>query len=221
MIIGHLLDGARGFDANQRITRVQAKDAVAKGFQFVMRYVRRGQANDHDLIAGELAACLYAGLGVGVVQHVAPEGWIPGQNLGAAYGAVAAEECRAIGIPRGLGVSVWCDLEGVKRGVPAADVIAFCNAWHQRVTEAGYHPGLYVGDSCGLTAVQLYRNLRFDAYWSAYNLNRDQIPAVRGVQMRQKVATLEDLVVGLTNQTMDVDVIHADALGGTPTLLLP
>lgn len=221
MKIGALPDGARGFDANQRITPLQARDAVNKGYSFAMRYVRRGQSNDHDLTVGEIAGCLQAHLGVGVVQHVAPEGWIPFANLGAAYGAVAAEEARALGIPRGVDVNVWCDLEGVKHGVPAADVIAFCNAWHQRVGEAGYHPGLYVGDSCGLTATQLYRNLRFDRFWRAYNLNADQVPAVRGVCMRQKVAMLEDLVVGLTNQTMDVDIVLADRLGGTPTFMLP
>ena len=221
MIIGQLPDGSRGFDANQRISKRQAKDAVAKGYDFVMRYVRRAPRNDHDLIPAELSRCLHAGLGVGIVQHVAPEGWVPSLELGAAFGAVAAEECRGMGVPRGLGVTIWCDLEGVKRGVAAEEVVAYCNEWHRHVTDAGYHAGLYVGDSCGLTATQLYRRLRFDAYWSAYNLNRDEYPAVRGVQMRQKVATLEDLVVGLTNETMDVDVIHADALGGTPTLLLP
>lgn len=219
MTIGSLPNGSRGFDANQRITPAQAKDAVAKNYRFAVRYVRRGTANNHDLIAGEVATCLQAGLAIGVVQHVARDGWIPGAALGASYGAIAAEEARAIGIPRG--VTVWCDLEGVRNGVPAADVIAFCNNWHQKVTEAGYHPGLYVGYGAGLTAQQLYRNLRFNAYWGAYNLNRDQVPAVRGVQMRQLVATLEDLIVGLTNQTMDVDVVEADALGGSPAFLLP
>lgn len=219
MKIGKLPDASRGFDANQRITPAQARDAVHKGYTFAVRYVRRAVRNDHDLIAGEIATLITAGLSVSVVQHVAPEGWIPFANLGAAYGAIAAEECRAVGLPRG--VTVWCDLEGVKHNTAASEVVAFCNAWHQRVSDAGYHPGLYVGDSCGLTAQQLYRDLRFDAYWSAYNLNRDQHPAVRDVQMRQIVATLEDLIVGLTNQTMDVDVIHADALGGSPILLLP
>jgi hypothetical protein len=86
---------------------------------------------------------------------------------------------------------------------------------------AGFRPGLYVGYGARLTADQLYWKLRFDSYWSAYNLNADHVPAVRGVQMRQHAASLEDLIIGFTNQTMDVDTIHADALGGTPTLLLP
>lgn len=219
MKIGHLPNGSRGFDANQRITPAQARDAVHKGYAFAVRYVRRGKQNDHDLIAGEMATLLTAGLAVSVVQHVALEGWTPGAGLGASYGAIAADEARLTGVPRG--VTIWCDLEGVKRGVPASETIAFCNNWHQKVSEAGYHPGLYVGDSSGLTATQLYRNLRFNAYWSAYNLNRDEQPAVRGVCMRQKVATLEDLIVGLTNQTMDVDVIATDRLGGSPMLLLP
>jgi hypothetical protein len=39
--------------------------------------------------------------------------------------------------------------------------------------------------------------------------------------MRQKVAKPADLVPGFTNQNMDADVISADALGGTPTLVVP
>jgi hypothetical protein len=219
MRLGHLPDGSRGFDANQRITPAQARDAVHKGYKFAVRYVRRAKQNDHDLIAGEMATLLTAGLAVSVVQHVALEGWIPAGALGASYGAIAGNEAMTTGVPRG--VTIWCDLEGVRHGVPASETISFCNAWHAKVTEAGYHPGLYVGDSCGLTATQLYKNLRFNCYWSAYNLNRDEHPAVRGVCMRQKVATLEDLIDGLTNETMDVDVLIADRLGGSPVLLLP
>lgn len=219
MRLASLPDNARGFDANQRITQAQAHDAVSKGYTFAVRYVRRAAQNNHDLIAGELATLMQAGLGVMVVQHVAMEGWIPAPALGTAYGAIAAAEASAVGVPRGT--TLWCDLEGVRHGTPASEVIQFCNNWWGKASEAGYRPGLYVGDSCGLTAVQLYRNLRFDGYWGAYNLNHDQIPAVRGVQMRQKVATLEDLIDGLTNDTMDVNFIHADDLGGTPTLVLP
>lgn len=219
MRIGSLQNGARGFDANQRITSAQARAFVEHGYSFAVRYVRRSTPHAYDITAGELAGLLGNGLGVMLVQHVALPGWIPSGALGSSYGITAAAEATRAGLPHG--VHLWCDLEGVRDGVPALDVIDYCNNWHRWVSDAGFRPGLYVGDSCGLSAVNLYRRLRFDSYWSAYNLNRDRHPIVRGVQMRQFAATLEDLVPGFTNQTMDVDVIHADALGGTPTLLLP
>jgi hypothetical protein len=219
MNIGTLPDGSKGFDANQRVTPEQARDAVAKGYTFAARYVRRSAANNHDLIAGEMATLLTAGLGLAVVQHVALEGWIPAASLGASYGSIAANEATHAGVPRG--VTVFCDLEGVRSGTPATDVIRFCNTWHEKVTEAGYHAGLYVGDSCGLSGVQLYRDLKFDCYWKAYNGNRDQTPIVRGYSMYQHAATLADLIVGLTNQTMDVNIVQADKLGGSPIFLRP
>ncbi|HEV7389093.1 MAG TPA: hypothetical protein VGN73_10815, partial [Gemmatimonadaceae bacterium] len=94
----------------------------------------------------------------------------------------------------------------------------YCNRWHSAVTGAGYVAGLYVGYHAGLSATQLYRALRFTHYWSAYNLNADQFPAVRGVQMRQAVAGRGDRVPGVTVD-FQVDTIRADKLGGQPTLL--
>lgn len=217
MHLGSLPDNSRGFDANGRITRAVAERFRDAGFTFAVRYVRRATGHAYDLTAGEMADLLAAGLGVMVVQHVAAPGWVPSAALGRAYGAIAAEEARRIGVP--IGVTVWCDLEGVARGVPAEEVIGFCNAWHAAVTAALYEPGLYVGDACGLSADQLYRRLRFERYWSAYNLNRDQVPAIRGVQMRQSVAS-EAERVGVPFE-FDVNTIRADRLGGTPVLLLP
>lgn len=219
MKIGSLPDGTRGFDANARITPAAASAFFARGYRFAVRYVRRAVDGGHDLNAGELATLLGAGLGVMVVQHVALPGWRPSGSLGAAYGGTAAAEAARDGVPRG--VHVWCDLEGVARGTPAADVIDFCNRWHERVNAAGYRAGLYVGDSAGLSGDLLYRKLKFTSYWSAYNLNADAYPTVRGVQMRQHAATPADLIPGYTTETLDVDVIHADALGGTPSILLP
>jgi hypothetical protein len=220
MNIGPLPDSARGFDANQVITREHARAAFQAGYQFAVRYVRRRPFNPQDLTAGEVVTLLDAGLGLMIVQHVAAENrWIPAATLGTAYGATAASECQKVGIP--AGVTVWCDLEGVAPGTTAPAVIAYCNNWHAEVAAADYQPGLYVGWHCGLSAVQLYRNLRFSRYWSGYNLDADKMPAVRGVCMRQFTAKESDLINGFTTQTMDVDVIHADAAGGTPSLLLP
>lgn len=217
MRTGTLADGARGFDANQPITAAAAAAFVAHGYQFAVRYVKRRQQHDYDLSHAERDVILGAGLGLMIVQHVAPDGWVPTPDDGAGYGAIAASECQALGLPGGF--SVWCDLEGVHAETPSHDVITFCNNWFEAVNAAGYRPSLYVGWHAGLTPDELYHKLSFDAYWSAYNLDAGEFPAVRGVQMRQSAAKAADLIPGFTNQTLDVDVIHADALGGTPTLL--
>ena len=219
MTIGTLPNGSRGLDANRALSASDAAAFAAKGFTFVVRYVRRSQAHSYDLTATETAAILGAGLGLMVVQHVAPEGWTPCGDDGALYGNTAAREALAAGYRSGT--TLWCDLEGVAASTPPGDVIDFCNEWYEAAKAMGFVPGLYVGDCCGLTAGLLYHALKFSLFWSAYNLNHDQYPAVRGVAMKQAAAAREDFLSGFTNQNMDVDVISADALGGTPALVLP
>lgn len=219
MKIGTLLNGARGWDANQTIHADDATHAASMGYQFVVRYVRRKAAHDYDLTAQERDSILAAGLGLMAVQHVAPEGWVPTEAMGADYGGIAAIECQKIDLL--AGVTVWCDLEGVQPGTPHDDVIRYCNAWHDAVAAAAFAPGQYVGWHCGLTPDELYHALHVPRYWLAYNLNAGEAPSVRGGQMRQSVAKSSDLLPGFTNQTMDTNTIHADALGGTPSLLLP
>ena len=218
-MIGTLPAGARGVDANRPITDTNALQFRARGFEFAVRYVRRAQAHPYDLSAQETASILAAGLGLMTVQHVAPPGWTPNEDDGALYGNTAARESVTAGLR--LGSTVWCDLEGVQRGTPSGDVIAFCNAWHDAVAALGFLPGLYVGDSCILSPHELYSLLRFESYWSAYNLNSDAMPAVRGVSMKQHVAQRADFIVGFDSQNMDVDVICGDALGSFPVLTLP
>jgi hypothetical protein len=91
-------------------------------------------------------------------------------------------------------------------------VIAFLNNWHDQVGTAGYTPGLYVGYDAGLSASDLYRRLKFEHYWSAYNLKHDQYPATRGVQMKQ---ALQERLAGIL---FDPDTIQKDALGGLPLM---
>ncbi len=218
MRAGTLPDGSRGFDANQTLHAHDAAAAVNLGYAFVVRYVRRKTPHAFDLTTAERDAILGAGLGLMVVQHVASEGWTPTQSLGAEYGATAAAECVGLLVP---GVTVWCDIEGVAPGVSPHDVITYCNAWYDAVEAAGLNPGLYVGWHAGLTPDELYYKLSFTAYWSAYNLDADRFPSVRGVQMRQSAAKEPDLIPGFSAQAMDVDAINADEIGDTPTLLLP
>jgi hypothetical protein len=60
--------------------------------------------------------------------------------------------------------------------------------------------------------------LRFTHYWGAYNLNSDEAPIVRGVQMKQSQRRSQDEVPNL-QVDFQVDGISADRLGGRPTLL--
>ena len=57
-----------------------------------VRYVRRKDQHAYDLTHAEAAGLLDAGIGLMIVQHVAPEGWTPTIKDGASYGSTAAAE---------------------------------------------------------------------------------------------------------------------------------
>jgi hypothetical protein len=210
-------DGVRGFDTAETVTASAASALHNQGYRFCVRYVRRDKPHASALSPAEATTLLNAGLGLMAVQYVESESaWIPSANKGSLNGGIAASEAAKLGIPRG--VTIWCDLEGVKVGTLAHVVIDYCNHWHAAVSSAGYVPGLYVGYHSGLTPLQLYRSLRFTHYWGAYNLNADQYPAVRGLQMQQTQRNPEDPSTGL-GLDFQVDRVSADALGGRPTLL--
>jgi hypothetical protein len=212
--------GTRGFDCNRALSPDTSRRFYEAGYGFAVRYVRRAAVAPIDLTAKEVYAILYSGLGLMVVQHVALPGWIPTSGLGSHYGQVAVAGVRSAVVPPG--VTVWCDLEGVASHNSHQDTIEYCNAWYSAVKEAGYIPGLYVGDSCGLTPSELYYRLKFEHFWAAYNLNKDQYPLVRGVQMQQVVARLQDIPEGLgwKPSEIDVDVVNLDAHGSTPTMVV-
>lgn len=210
-------DGIRGFDCNTALTADTARKFVAHGYRFAVRYIRRSQLHPYDLSAGEAIAILDAGLALMAVQHVeSAESWVPGEEKGAIYGATAVGDAQRIGLPPGS--MLWCDLEGVKVGTPTTDTIEYCNAWFHAVADAGYLPGLYIGWHAGLNGEQLYRDLAFEHYWAAYNLNADQMPIQRGVQMRQHAAKSGDRPSGITFE-IDTDTVQADALGGRALVL--
>src|SRR5689334_15618159 len=211
-------DGLKGLDVNRPIAASEAAALVGHGYQFAVRYVRRKDKHSYDLSVKEANAILASGLGLMVVQHVAPEGWKPTANLGSTYGNTAAAEATRIGVP--AGVTVWCDLEGVSSTASAKAVIDFCNRWHSKVAAAGFVPGLYVGFGAGLDADQLYWSLRYTHYWGAYNVGPIDGPTKRGFQMKQRVANAADRITGF-DADFQVDDVHADALGGLPTMLMP
>lgn len=180
--------GIKGFDCNTFVSTDSGRALHALGHRFALRYVRRLQPRSNDLSTAEIENLFKAGLALMPVQHVESESsWLPSDEKGRMFGDNAASSCLALGIPKG--VTVWLDLEGVATGTPAEAIVRYCNLWFQRVAAVGYQPGLYVGWHCGLSPEQLYTRLRFQRYWAAYNLNRDQEPATRGVCMKQREAT--------------------------------
>jgi hypothetical protein len=210
-------NGLKGFDTAQKLSYETARSLRDQGMRFAMRYVSRtSPAHSYDLDRSEREAIHRAGLALGVVQHVERDGppwWTPTEDKGAAYGYMAGEQARLAGVT--TGVTVFLDLEGITPDTDVATVIAYCNTWHKAVQAAGYHPGIYVGYGAILSATGLYRNLRFDRYWGAYNLNRDQEPIKRGICMKQHS---QQTIAGVT---LDPDTVTQDALGGVPIFDAP
>lgn len=205
-----------GFDTNNKITAKDACAFFAKGYRFAFRYLTRTVPNIGDLDRDEIQIICGAGLGVACVQHVESESsWVPGVSKGHSYGAAAARQALAIGYP--VGNTIACDLEGVSIASARQDIIDYCNAWYTEVAVAGYKPCLYAGWHCGLGPVDLYRALHFSSYWGAYNLDSDQVPIKRGLQIKQRSRTVFDKPDG-SNLEFDVNTIHPDSLGGLPSI---
>lgn len=215
MTVVTLHEGAIGFDTNQRLTAKTAKLFYAHGYDFALRYVPRIIQHENDVASEEVGVIRAVGLGLMIVQHVEPGAWEPTVEKGRAYGETAAAHCEEIGYAPGC--SVWLDLEEVAHNTPTESIIGYCNRWYDAVHVCGYEPGIYVGWNCGLTPTELYRRLKFRAYWGAWNLNRDQYPAVRGLQMKQRAPRAPDVPLGI-GVVIDVDVVSGDALGGFPAM---
>ncbi|HET9179982.1 MAG TPA: DUF1906 domain-containing protein [Terriglobia bacterium] len=195
--------GALGFDSNTVISSAVARQFVTKGFTFCVRYVSRGPEPEKDLSPAEAERILNAGLALMPVQHVRKPGWLPSAELGTKDGQYAASNTRDVGFPKG--VNVWCDLEGIAPGTPADIVAAYCNAWFDAVTAAGYVPGIYVGSQCILNEQQLYQ-LKFQHYWRS----QSNVPnsGKRGYQMIQLFPP-----VRINGVDVDIDVTQEDYKG--------
>lgn len=205
--------GTRGFDCNTNVTQADTEAFLKAGYRFAVRYVPRVTARRGDLTASEAITIVTAGLGLMAVQHVELPGWHPSKDKGARYGEKAADHCRTCGLlPTTM---CWLDLEEVSAESSATSIVEYCNAWHDAVLTGGFTPGIYVGYGAGLTAAELYHNLKFRRYWSAYNLNKDQYPAVRGVQMRQEASKSPH---GIPYE-IDADVAMADRKGDVPLVM--
>jgi hypothetical protein len=74
----------------------------------------------------------------------------------------------------------------------------------------GYVPGLYIGANPGLTADELYWDLRMRSYWRGGSSESGGVPddiPHRGYQMSQRIT-------GAGASEFDSDVIAADNFGG-------
>lgn len=215
--VQHATQNLRGFDVNNALGPRQAAGFAAQGFNFAIRYVGRVTDRSNDLSGPEVERIHAAGLGLMIVQHVESEiAWLPTTKKGKDYGAHAAQRCNQIGIHHGT--TVWLDVEGVSISAAASDIALYCNAWYEQVKGAGYHPGLYVGWRSGMNSHQLYHWLNFEMYWAAYNLNKDEEPAVCGVAMRQGLPVAGDFS---KENPHDTDFIRGDALGRVPCIFAP
>lgn len=196
--------GLSGFDVNQPLTATQAMGFKNAGYAFCVRYLpRTAQLIKNNLTNSEARDILNAGLALMAVQHVALPGWQPNTNLGTVYGSYAASYAKdVVKLPPGM--NIWCDLEEVAENTPAADVLAYCQAWYYAVHVAGYIPGLYVGYGIVLTPEQLYNDTSFQHYWRAYN---GPEVATRGYQLLQKTQK------ALNGIEFDPDVTQKDELG--------
>lgn len=201
--------GALGFDANTKISATAAKALKSDGFDFGVRYLTRGtEPAAHDLDREEAETLRAAGLALMAAQHVAPAGWMPTTELGRTYGDNAVCHARAIGLPGG--VTIWLDLEGVHGSADSGTVIEYCNAWHRRVEDGGYHPGIYVGVDCRLSGEQAFGQLHMTAYWRSGTAGTEG--PTRGYCMAQSIIP-GDRVGGVE---IDRNIVMEDNLGTTP-----
>jgi hypothetical protein len=208
--VASLPDGAMGFDITTPLTAVSAHQYRSKGYGFVVRYIGRGDGSHTfvDISQAEAQIIVNAGLGLCVVQHPLAAGWSPSAQRGQQFGEAAAGITATAGLLHGT--TVWLDLEGVVDDAEAQDVIDYCNAWHDAVAAAGFTPGVYIGASPGLTADEIYWDLRMQSYWRGGSSAAAGVPTDiphRGYQMVQRIT-------GTGNSEFDSDVIRTDNFGG-------
>jgi Domain of unknown function (DUF1906) len=209
--ISTLPDGTIGFDITTPLNPATAQQYLAKGYGFVVRYVGRGDDSRTfvDIDQGEAEAIVDAGLGLCIVQHPLAEGWGPTAAKGQQFGSAAASLASQAGLP--FGMTLWLDLEGVAPVAQTQDVIDYCNQWYDEVFSVGYVPGVYIGANPGLSADQIYWDLKMTSYWRGGSSEASGVPADipnRGYQMIQRIT-------GAGSSEFDSNVVSADHFGGT------
>jgi len=202
-------DNARGIDCDRQLLPGAISRLVSDGFEFAMRYLSRAAlANPNDLRGIEAETIRRMGMAVGFVQHVPPHVWYPNEITARADGVAAVRQLRAIGVPAGK--TVWFDLESVDASADHNRLVTHINTWDEVVSDSGYQTGAYVGAGCLLLPKALYYDLAVTRYWSAYNLDLDRYPAVRGVCMHQHSAQP-------SRPWADINTVNFDAFNCLPS----
>ncbi|MFY9719386.1 MAG: glycoside hydrolase domain-containing protein [Candidatus Cybelea sp.] len=209
-VIRRATPAAKGFDTAANLSPA-AIAALAKQFQFCVRYVPWDTRSAGDLTSTEATNILQAGLALMPIYPYPGAGWQPDDASGLLGGKRAAAGAESLGFPKG--VNLWMDLEGVAPGWPAASTIDHCNNWFDVVEAAGYVPGIYVGEPVNLTGEQLFSSLKFDHYWRSLSGATPDIPT-RGYQMLQSAA---EPIAGIS---IDSNVAQRDSLGGNAQWLV-
>ncbi|HXZ08660.1 MAG TPA: glycoside hydrolase domain-containing protein [Paraburkholderia sp.] len=137
--------GARGVDTTTLLTDTTAAALKNADVDFALQYL------------GEVTpAALDAILGAGLA-------FMPVTFADQFNGGTTVAELRALGLPAGC--TVWLDVESVT-ALTSTQLQTVINSWTDTVAAAGYMPGLYVGEGCGLTSDELYA-LHVVRYWKS------------------------------------------------------
>jgi hypothetical protein len=202
--------GIMGFDTTEVLNAVSARNYFNKGYRFCVRYVGRGKGKSNyvDISRAEAQAIVDAGLGLMIAQHPLASGWVPTEQMGQDFGNYAALAAGQAGLLPGM--NIWLDLEGVKDSVSSDDIISYCNAWFGEVESLGFETGIYIGAAPGLTADQLYWDIKTKHYWKGGSSAKagvpDNIPP-RGYQLVQRINNPN------TPSEFDSNVTSTDAFG--------
>jgi len=202
--------GLIGFDTTEVLNAASAEAYVDKGFRFCVRYVGRsdGRSSYVDISRSEAQTIVNAGLALSIVQHPLSAGWVPNEQRGHDFGKYAAVAAGKAGLPPGM--NIWLDLEGVKATASSDDTIAYCNAWFAEVENLGFESGIYIGASPGLTADQLYWDIKTKHYWKGGSSARSGVPddiPNRGYQMIQRIQKSSG------DEEFDSNVTRTDGFG--------
>lgn len=201
---------AKGFDCAVNLT-VANIAALARQFQFCVRYVPWHNWTDGDLTYTEAINILQSGMALMPVYPYPGAGWQPDQASGIVCGKRAVAGAETLGFPPN--VNLWMDLEGIADGWPAQNTIDHCNNWFDVVEAAGYVPGVYVGEPVNLTSEQLFSSLKFHHYWRSLSGATPDIP-VRGYQMIQSAGGT------VSGVSIDSNIVQRDLLGGNAQWLV-
>lgn len=191
--------GLRGFDSKNVETPSQIECLRAAGYSYDM------VNTTGDTWQDEYNAAAAAGLKVVLFQGYDPDAWAD-PKAAAARAGIARDKAAGAGYPKGG--QIFLNLEdNVGRGVTAADMIKWVNAWTAVIRNAGYSPGIYVGAPQLLTAGQI-NALPNVVFWRAASGSAPQ--AARGFVATQPV--VETPACGIY-RGVDVDVAGRDSKG--------